>query len=916
MKKISSFRLGLVLFFAVLAAACGGGGGGDEPLLESQKPTAAIAPIPATVPANQLLALNGSGSDPGGATLSYFWSLARPDHSNASLSSTSAENPTLVPDVTGDYTVSLFVSNGTQNSETVSRTFEAVSDQRPVANAGPDQAVAFGQTVQLNGSDSFDPAGADLTYQWILALNPGNATLNSPDTATPTFTPAQDGVVYVASLIVSNGDQDSLPDTVDIVVGNVPPQANIDTGNTTVALGHEVVLDGRSSTDPNGNDLVFTWSLVPPEGSQAELTPFTSEIGATNVVQAPVVSFIPDLPGAYEITLEVSDGELTDTAKITITANEPVPNSPPVAAAGPDRTVALGFPVDLNASPSEDPDGDQLSFQWTFVNRPDGSSAQISPATSVTSAFTPDVHGRYEVRLTASDGQNSDSTDLTITVVPAFFRTYGGEGLEEARSIAVLPDGYLIAGESNSAGIAISNDGWDLTVFRTDLAGRVVDTLVFDNDEVDETWAMDVDGERLVLTGATGFFDALDEDEVEFIPDAYVLETNLGGEILLDMDIFGGADFDMGQAVRYTSDGGIIMCGYSESSPPLEGHDLVVSDTGSAIIAVKIAADGTIGFAEAYGGQDIVDCWAVAQNTQGYLMAGFSDEQDKGGGRGQAYLMQINENGEMLWDAHFGELESYDEFFDVKPTTDNGHIAVGFTNSFGVTAGGMYLVKVAETTGTTPPSLQWQNYISNNFCSEAREVQQTSDGYVVGGFIDHLGNCLSPDEADAYFVKVDNTLEIIWERIYGGVGRSIAYAMKQTPADGGFLLGGDTDAFGPGSRAMVLIKTDADGRVPPIVLQNIVDLAQNAGTEVEINTKENFAMVQHDVDPNSLNRSKRELVFSAIGLPTSLSINAATGVISGTLPSTPAEYHITVIARDDKELSALSAATTFTLTAQ
>ena len=910
MKKISSFRLGLVLLFAVFAAACGGGGGGDEPLFEDQRPTAAIAPIPATVPVNQPLALSGSGSDPGGATLSYFWSIDRPE-SDFTLSSPTTANPTLTPRVAGRYTVSLYVSNGTQNSATVNLTFEAIPDQRPVANAGPDQAVTLEEVVQLDGMDSFDPAGAELTYQWVLALNPGNATLNSPDTATPTFTPAQDGAVYVASLIVSNGVQDSLPDTVDIVVGNVPPQANIDTGNTTVALGHEVVLDGRSSTDPNGDELVFTWSLVPPEGSQAELTPFTSEVGATNVVQAPVVSFIPDLPGAYEITLEVSDGELTDTAKITITANEPVPNSPPVAAAGPDRTVALGFPVDLNASPSEDPDGDQLSYQWTFVNRPDGSSAQILPATSVTSAFTPDVHGRYDVRLTASDGQNSDSTDLTITVVPAFFRTYGGEGLEEARSVAVLPDGYLIAGESDSPGITES-DSWDLTVFRTDLAGKPLPTWVFSRNTLDEAWAMDVNlGEGTLALAGRASIPGADPPP----PDALLVEATLdGGTEVFEWSL--AADgFDMAQALIYTEDGGLLACGYTES------EELFGISGGTAIFAAKIDDLGNEEFLEFYAEVGFVDCWAVAETSQSYVLAGFNDAQDPTAG--DAFLQTINKaDNSFGGPIFFGQTGFYDEFFALTPTRnagteDGGLIAVGYTESFGASAlGGMYLTKLPPNVTEDGPV--WEKALIRAFCSEARSVEQIDDNsFIVAGFNDYVPDNFCKQDpltlADAYLVKLaaDNG-EILWERLYGGNGRSVARSVKAT-SDGGFLLGGDTDAFGPGSRAMLLIKTDADGRVPPIVLQNIVDLAQNAGTEVEINTKDNFAMVQHDVDPISLDFSERQLSFSAIGLPVGLDIDAATGVISGTLPSTPADYHITVIAADDQ---GLSAATTFTLTAQ
>ncbi|HLJ17642.1 MAG TPA: PKD domain-containing protein, partial [Bryobacteraceae bacterium] len=39
----------------------------------------------------------------------------------------------------------------------------------PVANAGPDQVVSVGQTVQLDGSGSFDPNGTIVQYSWTYA---------------------------------------------------------------------------------------------------------------------------------------------------------------------------------------------------------------------------------------------------------------------------------------------------------------------------------------------------------------------------------------------------------------------------------------------------------------------------------------------------------------------------------------------------------------------------------------------------------------------------------------------------------------------------------------------------------------------------------------------------------------------------
>jgi hypothetical protein len=60
-------------------------------------------------------------------------------------------------------------------------------ERPPVANAGPDQTVTSGATVNLDGTGSFDPAGQPLTYVWTQTSGPA-IMLNDPTSATPSFT--------------------------------------------------------------------------------------------------------------------------------------------------------------------------------------------------------------------------------------------------------------------------------------------------------------------------------------------------------------------------------------------------------------------------------------------------------------------------------------------------------------------------------------------------------------------------------------------------------------------------------------------------------------------------------------------------------------------------------------------------------
>jgi hypothetical protein len=63
------------------------------------------------------------------------------------------------------------------------------SNTAPVADAGPDQNVATGAIVTLDGSASSDANGDTLSYTWTLSAPAGSASVLSGDaTASPSFT--------------------------------------------------------------------------------------------------------------------------------------------------------------------------------------------------------------------------------------------------------------------------------------------------------------------------------------------------------------------------------------------------------------------------------------------------------------------------------------------------------------------------------------------------------------------------------------------------------------------------------------------------------------------------------------------------------------------------------------------------------
>jgi len=353
----------------------------------------------------QLDGTTSNSSD--GRLLNYYWTLvSKPDGSNAQLSNPASAVPSFIADQFGEYVVSLKVDNGKLESSTVTLAIQ-VANQQPIANAGSDQTKCQGTLIRLNGSGSSDANGDMLTYKWEWIQKPegSTATLSSVFDVNPKFTADLQGK-YALGLTVSDKYSSSISDTVEITITqNQQPLANA--GNDKeVITGSVFSLDGTKSSDPEDDQLTYSWSILSkPDGSKAVLSDST--------FKKPTVK--TDLSGDYLYSLVVSDGintSLSDEVKVTV-----VSNNPPVALAGNDQTKTEHLTVSLNGSESYDPENMPIYYQWSFVSKPFGSMATILNPNIAKPSFIPDTEGLYAIKLRISDGTFTSEDQLLITAL-------------------------------------------------------------------------------------------------------------------------------------------------------------------------------------------------------------------------------------------------------------------------------------------------------------------------------------------------------------------------------------------------------------------------------------------------------------------------------------------------------------------
>ena len=327
------------------------------------------------------VAFNGGGSsDPNGGTLSYAWNFgdggtgtgATPSHTFARA---------------GTYTVTLTLSdtNGLTGSATTTATITALSP--PVAVPGGPYTGTVNQPIVFNGSASSDPNQSTLTYAWTFG-DGGTAT-----GATPSHTYTTAGS-YQATLTVTDALAQSASATATVTVSPAAQAPRAVPGGPYTGVAEQLIsFNGSGSTDPNSLPLTYAWDFGD---------------GTVGVAVSPQHAYAA--AGTYTVKLTVSDSTgLSNTQATTATVTAAAAGTPTANAGGPYTGIA-GTAIAFDALSSTDPNGETLTYAWSFG---DGGTA-----TAATASYTYASAGTYNVTLTVTNTSNqsaSASTTATIT---------------------------------------------------------------------------------------------------------------------------------------------------------------------------------------------------------------------------------------------------------------------------------------------------------------------------------------------------------------------------------------------------------------------------------------------------------------------------------------------------------------------
>ncbi len=419
---------------------------------------------------NDLVTLNGSGSDPDGGNVAFQWTQqSGPD--TAILTGDGTKDLTASGLTEGNYVFRLTVTDDENetafNDVTVTVNPAEIVTEQPVVNAGANQSITLPEnSVSLPGSGS-DPDGGEVSFQWTQQSGPDTAILTGDSTKDLTASGLTEGN-YVFRLTVSDDENETVFDEVTVTVNPAVlvtenPVVNAGADQNLTLPDNSISLTG-SGSDPDGGEVSFQWNQQSGPNTATLSGDITAKLSASELIE-----------GNYVFRLTVTDDEnetVFDEVTVTVNPAAVVPENPdgtineaPIAnATATPLNGEAPLKVNFNASDATD-DIAITSYTWDFGNG--ATSSEINPA------YTFETPGAYKVTLTVADAEElTDTAEISIVV---------SESVIEISGIRLETNPV----QNGTAKLLLINQPEDVQVvslFLHDSAGRLIKT--FDIQEI------------------------------------------------------------------------------------------------------------------------------------------------------------------------------------------------------------------------------------------------------------------------------------------------------------------------------------------------------------------------------------------------------------------------------------------------
>ena len=371
------------------------------------------------------------------------------------------------------------------------------------------------------------------------------------------------------------------------------------------------------------------------------------------------------------------------------------------------------------------------------------------------------------------------SEPMRGTSYVTFNESYGGDYNDVGYAITESDDGgYIIGGVSSSFG----STGLDAFLTKKDLQGSEIwfNTFGGVNPEQVSDILYTTDGGFLIL-GST-------ESYGSELTDLLLVKVDVDGNEEW-INTYGGSGFDNGNEVIISSTGAYYIIG-STGSYGEGGRDvwvLVVDDQGNEAQSLTLGDD-----LNNYG-------ISIIEDLDGNFLLLSNDQTDNSDDY-NVLLRKINSEGDLLWSNTYGGNQN-DFAYSMVSDGFGGYMICGSTMSEGQGLKDGWVLKIDED-GSELLSHTYGGSSNDVF----NEIIITNDNnFVLCGVTESE---MSSGGYDVWLIKIDNQGFAIWERTIGGESSEQAYGIQEV-IDGGFIITGSENSTG--NNNYFLLKTDSEG---------------------------------------------------------------------------------------------------------
>jgi len=285
--------------------------------------------------------------------------------------------------------------------------------------------------------------------------------------------------------------------------------------------------------------------------------------------------------------------------------------------------------------------------------------------------------------------------------------------------------------------------------------------------------------------------------------------------------MLGGTGLDGANDAKKTSDGGLIVTGYTKSAD----GDLTGNKGEEDILVAKLDASGNKQWVKNFGGSAADNGSAVVTTSDGgYIIAGTTLSSDgdipSNEGNSDLVILKLDASGNRSWVKTYGGSQ-LEETTSIISTPDGGYLLLARTTSTdGIATGnhGGSDILLMKLNGSGEK--QWVKLLGGSLNELPGQILATADGgYMLCGSSESKDGDISNNKGgfDYLLMKLDASANKVWDKTYGGSGADYARGLA-VPYNNEYVLtgntnstDGDVDTYHGGASDIWVVFTGASG---------------------------------------------------------------------------------------------------------